>query len=320
MFNNYLDFFTQTALVEAIAKQNYVPGQLGASGLFETRALSGTKLALEEQPANGGETLMAATPRGTPSKGATLKRRKVHTFETAHYRKDAAVYADEVLNMRVSGTSAAGELIANRRDATLAMLRRDVDLLLENLRLNCLLNPDNAFGTKPADVVVPVQTDGTKTKSVVFDQIVITMEAGLNGVPYSGITLYCSDGYWKALLGNSEMRTAWLYTQQAQQLTGDTLGSFSYAGINFIRYRGAGATVITEDTAIAVPSGVPSLFIQAFAPADTLSSVGAGALGTPYFPAAYPIDSGNRGWHIEMQTNPVMVCTRPEAIVTVAMT
>ena len=143
MFNNYADFFTSTALLEAVAATNYIPGQLGESGLFETRALSGTKLALEEQPANGGSSLITSTPRGTPSKGATLARRKVHTFETAHYRVDGAVYADEVLNLRASGANAVGELITTRRDETPAMLRRDVDLTLEKLRLSALISPDN---------------------------------------------------------------------------------------------------------------------------------------------------------------------------------
>lgn len=317
MFNNYADFFTQTNLLEAVAKTNYIPGQLAS--LFESRALSGTKLALEEQPANGGDALITSTPRGTPSKGATLTRRKVHTFETTHYRVDASVYADEVLNSRAAGANAIGELITTRRDETLAMLRRDVDLTLEKLRMTTLVTPDNAFGSKPADVVVAVQTDATKTRAQIFAKIITALETGLGGVPYTGVKVLCSDGYWENLLGNSEIRTAWLYTQQAQQLTGGTLDSVTYGGITFERYRGVGATIITANKAIAVPTGVSGMFIQGFAPADTLDSVGVGALGTPYYPAAYPIDSGNRGWHIEMQTNPVMICTRPAAVVTVAM-
>jgi hypothetical protein len=62
--------------------------------------------------------------------------------------------------------------------------------------------------------------------------------------------------------------------------------------------------------------GVPGLFVQAFAPADTLSSVGAGAMGSPYFPIAYASED-QRMWKLEVQTNPVMVCTRPDAIITV---
>ncbi len=319
MFNNYADFFTATALLEAIAAQTYVPGQLGASGLFETRGLSGTKLALEEQPDNGGTNLLTATPRGTPSKGSALARRKVHTFETAHYRVDGAVYADEVLNLRAGGANAVAELITTRRDETIAMLRRDIDLTLEKLRLTTLITPTNALGTKPANAVLAVQTDATKTRAQIYKKIIEPMEIALDGIPFSGITVWCSAGYWEKLLENKEIRETYLYVQNAQALTGDGRDQVTYAGVTFIRYRGAGTTVITVDQAIAVPNGIAGLFIQGFAPADTLSSVGAGALGTPYYPAAYPIDSGDRGWHIEVQTNPVVVCTRPTAILTIAM-
>lgn len=68
-----------------------------------------------------------------------------------------------------------------------------------------------------------------------------------------------------------------------------------------------------------VPTGVPGMFIQAFAPADTLDTIGVGAMGTPYWVQGYQIDGGNRGWHIEAQTNCVMVCTRPTAVLTIGL-
>ena len=46
---------------------------------------------------------------------------------------------------------------------------------------------------------------------------------------------------------------------------------------------------------------------------------GMGAVGAPYYVNAYPIDEGNRGYYIEMQSNPVMVCTRPAAVLTIGL-
>jgi hypothetical protein len=314
--NNYLDFFTQTELVQAIAKVPYVPGQLAP--LFETRALAGTKLALEEQPEQGGD-LITASSRGTPSKAASLARRAVHTFETAHYRHDAAVYADEVLNARAAGTEAMGELITARRDETLAMLRRNADATLEALRVAALTAPGNAFGSMGSEATIAFQTDATKTRAAIFTGIVKPMEDALGGVPFSGIDVYCSDGIWDDVIENKAIKDTYLYTQQAAALRGDARDELTWGGVRFIRYRGAGTTVITADKAIAVPTGVPGMFIQAFAPADTLDTVGVGGLGQPYHIQAYPIDSGNRGWHLELQTNPVMVCTRPGAVFSVKM-
>lgn len=314
--NNYLDFFTGTELTLAIAKLPYTPTQL--SPLFETRGLVGTKLAIEDQLANT-VTAMTSTNRGTPSKTVTMTRRKVHTFETAHYRHDGAVYADEVLNARAAGTAAVNEVIAARRDETLMMLRRNVDFTLEGLRMDCIKTTSNAFGSRGSDATIAFQTDATKTRALLFTQLIRPMEAALAGVPFSGIDVYCSDGLWDDVIENEQIKDTYLYTQQAANLRGDPRDEVMYGGVRFIRYRGSGSCVITADQGIAVPTGVPGLFIQAFAPADTLASVGAGALGTPYMAQAYPIDSGNRGWHIEMQTNPVMVCTRPEAVFSVKM-
>jgi hypothetical protein len=315
--NNYLDFFTGTALIEAIAKQPYIPQQ--TAELFETRSLAGTKLALEEQPAQGGSAITESS-RGTASKTVMLNRRKVHTFDTKHYRADGSVYADEVLNMRGAGSNAAGELVTQRRDAVLQFLRNDLDFTLEALRLNTLLSPTNTMGTQQATQVIAFQTTTTATRQEIFNKIFKPLETALAGVQFTGVNLYCADDFWAQVVENKAIKDTYLLSMQAQAIRGDARDGFSWGGINFIRYRGQGATAITSGKAIAVPLGVPNLLVQGFAPADTLDQVGAGALGQPYYAQAYGIDDGNRGWHIEMQTNPVMVCTRPDAIINVSLT
>lgn len=314
--NNYLDFFTNTALIEAVAGLPYVPSQL--SSLFETRSLPGTQLALEEQVANTS-TLMTATARGTPAKAPTMARRKVHTFTTAHYRHDGAVYADEVLNARAAGTDAVGELIVQRRDQTLAVLRQNLDYTLEYLRMSCLLAPGNAFGSIGTEQTIAFQTDATKTRGEIFTKIIKPLETALGGVPFTGVHVWCSDGIWDDVIENKAIKDTYIYTQQAQALRGDTRDVVTWGGVTFERYRGAGSAIITTDKAVVVPTGVPAMFLQGFAPADTLDAVGSGALGSPYYTQAYPIDDGNRGWSLEMQTNPVMVCTRPAAVFFVKM-
>ena len=316
MFNNYVDFFTKTALMDAVAKQPFIPGQLAP--LFETRQLDGTHFALEDQASQGG-AVVAESPRGVPSDTQVLARNKVHTFDTEHHRQDAALYADEVLNARAVGANATGELIAQRRDRILSVLRSDMDTTLESKRMTCLLTPDNAFGSKPADAVVAFQIDATKTRAEIFTKIIKPMEDALGGIAFSGIDLYCSNGIWDDVIENKNIKDTYLLSLQAQAMRGDPREMFSWGGINFIRYRSSGSIAVTADKAIAVPRGVPGMFIQAFAPADTFSSVGVGSLGLPYYVQAYPIDGGDRGWRMEIQTNAKMVCTRPTAVLTIAM-
>lgn len=312
----FTDFFTADELIASVAKAPYIPGRLGESGIFSTRALAGTRLALEEQPLNDAE-LITATPRGTPSKAQTLEKRKVHTFETLHYRLDSSISADEVLNMRAVGVTSAREAITARRDEVIARLRRNMDLTHENLRMACVNSPDNAFGSAPAAAAIGFGVSDSAIRSAIFNNVIKPMESALKGIPYTGLLALCDDTMWQALIESKTVKETYLNWNAAEQLRGSTTERVPYGGIMWERYRGVGTTVISSGTAKIIPMGIPDLFIQAFAPADTLDSVGAGALGTPYYMSAYPIDDGNRGWYLEMQSNVTHVCTRPEAILTI---
>lgn len=314
----FTDHFTATELLSAVAKAPYIPGRLADPAIFTTRALAGTTFALEESILNDAE-LLTATPRGTPSKAAVIDRRKVHTFSTSHYRKDGAVYADEVLNMRAPGVSGAREAIVSRRDEVIAKLRRDIDLTHEYLRIGCVNSPSNAFGNAPASQAVAFGASDSAIRSAIFNNIIKPMESALKGIPYTGLLALCDDTFWAGLIESKTVKETYLNQVQASALRGSTTEQVVFGGVTWERYRGVGSTVISSGKAKIIPVGVSELFIQAFAPADTLSSIGSGAMGTPYYAQAYPIDDGERGWYLEMQTNVAMVCTRPEAVLTIGL-
>lgn len=313
------DYFTGEELLASIAKAPYIPGRLADPALFTTKPLSGTKLVMEDQPLNDAG-LLTATPRGTPGKAQTLEKRSMVAFETAHYRVDGSVAADEVLNFRGVGLSGAREVITTRRDEVIARMRRDIDLTLETLRINALNSPSNAFGTAPSSQVIAFGATDSEIRKAIFTKIIQPLESSLKGIPFSGLHAFVSDGFWESLIESKTIRETFLNQQAANSLRSQTATeTFSYGGVTWERYRGVGSTVIASGKAKIVPLGVPELFVQAFAPADTLDQIGAGVLGSPYYANAYPIDDGNRGYYMEMQTNPVMVCTRPESILTIGL-
>jgi len=291
----------------------YVPGTF--SPLFESRSLNGTIFALEDVPIQGYNDI-PETPRGSAGKVETLVRRAVHTFNTKHYRVDGAVYADEVLNMRGTGVVNAVDIIQQRRDETMAKLRRDIDMKHEALRLACIVTPDNAFGSKPADQQIALNTDATKTRSEIFTKITKPLETALDGLPFSGIHAYCEDTFWTKLFENAAIKATYDGWSMAASLRNDPREMVNYGGVTWERYRGHGSIAIPTGKAIVLPVGVPQMFLQAFAPADTLDTVGTGSMGTPYFPQAIP-SADNRRWYMEIQTNCVMVCTRPTAVLTI---
>lgn len=312
----FRDYFTREALLASILKKQYVPGKFAP--WFESRPLNNTILALEDVPVEG-YNILQDTPRGTPSKVETLSRRQVHTFVTKHYRVDGAVYADEVLNMRGTGVVNAVDVIQMRRDETMAKLRTDIDMTHESLRLNCILNPNNAFGSKPADVGIAFGTDATKARDELFNKVIKPMESALDGIPFTGLYAYCDDAAWSKLIENKAIKETLIYHSMAMSLRNDPRETVSFAGVTFERYRGYNSISIPSGKMIVLPQGVSGMFIQAFAPADTLDTVGTGAMGTPYYPQAIP-SADNRRWYMEIQTNCVMVCTRPYAVLTVAVT
>lgn len=314
--DNYSDFFTREELLAAVKRAQYLPGQLGAMGLFQTQGLTGTTLAVEIAPDND-VSVATAVPRGSPPAPLNLEKRLVYTFPVATYSKQMAVLADEVLNVRAFGTSGAAEVVATRRDEAVAKLRRWADLQLEHLRLACVNLPNNAIGSKPADQVVAFANNDAGMRSVIYDKIILPMESALGGTPYTGITALCDDTFWKAFIASKSVSDTYLNWTAAAELRAQVpTGGFQYGGVTWMRYRGMGTTVVSSGYAKVVPTGVDGMFIQAFAPDDTISSVGQGAMGAPYYLNSWNLDD-DKGWRLSVQTHPVMVCTRPEAVLSI---
>jgi len=311
----FRDYFTREQLLQSIAKAQFVPGRL--SGLFSTRALSSTTLALEDMPKNGA-ALITETARGAPSRISSLEKAKVHTFETKHFRVDGSVYADEVLNMRAAGNaSAAVEIIQQRRDAMIARMRSDIDMQHEKMRMDVLNTPTNAFGNVVGEQTIAFVAAETKVRAEIFTKIIKPMEEAMDGIPFTGIHAFCEDTLWAKIIENPAINKTWLNWNAAQGLRADPREMVNFGGVTWERLRGITGVTLTSAKARIIPLGVADMFLQAFAPADTLDTVGAGALGTPYYPQAIP-SADNRRWYLEIQTNPVMLCTRPYAVLQLA--
>ena len=100
---------------------------------------------------------------------------------------------------------------------------------------------------------------------------------------------------------------------------GGPAGSLTALYLLRLRPELAGEILLLE--AKAFPRGVPCLFVQAFAPDDTVESVGRGAMGAPYYLNSRPIETpaGIKGYQMTLQTHPVMTCTRPPCVLTLSL-
>lgn len=318
----YRDYFTRESLVRVLAQAPYTPGQLGAAGLFETVPLNSTTLAIEEQTKDSG-TILTAISRGAPRQQKNLDKRKVHTFTTQSFGDEGSVMADEVLNARGAGTSGAIEVLEDRRQRVVSRLRRDMDMTHEAARMTTLLAPTTTeLGTQGTEQTILLATDATKTRQEIFNKILLPVEAALDGLAYSDIDVYCSDGFWSDLIENKSIKDTYLNWQAAADLRGNLAAPFRWGDVNWIRYRGIGTVKVTTSKAVVVPRGVDGFAFQAFAPNDTLESVGAGALGQPYYVGAKVLSDsqGTKGWEISIQSHPRFLVARPAATFLVKLT
>lgn len=317
----YRDYFTRENLLASLATAQYIPRMLGEMGIFRTLGLTSTTLAIEKLPDNDVMN-SAAIGRGAPPKPLMLEKRVVNTFPVASYAWNGAVMADEVLSARAAGTTGAAEVIQDRVNATTAMLRNQADFQHEYLRMAVINSATNAFGTAGADQTVAFGlSDTVAVHASIHTQIISRLESALGGLPYSGIDVLCSDAYWQGLIQSKTIRETYLNTAAASSLRGIPMDYMDFGNVRWWRYRASGNIAVTSGEAKAIPRGVPGLFVQAFAPDDTINSVGQGAMGAPYYLNSRPIDTpaGVKGYQMTLQTHPVMVCTRPECVLTISL-
>jgi hypothetical protein len=128
------------------------------------------------------------------------------------------------------------------------------------------------------------------------------------------------DTFHHQLVTHPTVTATYANWQAAVNLRGDTRMPFEFGGISWLRYhtrpkakaaRG-GNPMIGDKVARFLVAGVPGLYITRFAPADYEDTVN--TMGLPRYARQYPMPNG-KGRNMEIQTNPLNMCTRPEALI-----
>ena len=97
-------------------------------------------------------------------------------------------------------------------------------------------------------------------------------------------------------------------------LRNDPRSGFDFAGIIFEEYRGSvgSATFIAATDARFFPVGVQDLFQAVYAPGAYMET--AGTMGLPVYAKQEPTRF-NEGVDVQVQSNPLFICTRPRVLV-----
>lgn len=317
------DAFTLNELTVAVSKQPYTPGRITSLGLFEEAPIATTSVIIDEM--TGLLSLVPTSMRG--SSGATHQRpgRTARSFIAPHIAKRRMIMADELQNVRAFGSDTA-EAINMVRDQILTSMKQDIAATIEWHRIGAIkgqvLDADattviydlfTEFNLSQITEGFALTTSTTKLRNKI-STVLKAIEDELGNAPVRGVRAFCGQNFWDSLVEHDSIKATYLNSQYAADMRNDPRETVTFGGITFERYRGSvgGNSFVGVDDAYAVPEGVPGMFITRYAPADYIEAVN--TLGNPFYSKAV-IDEMGKGIEIEVQSNPLNICTRPRAVV-----
>lgn len=325
IFNN--DAFGITALTAAINDAPHKPTRLGELGWFEEEGIASLTFWIERQ----GNTLklIANQPRGGRGQQPAIDRSKAFLFGCSHLPQSDSILADEVAGVREFGTANQLKTIQGVVNKRLANMRSNIDATLEYHRIGAMLgkimDADGVtvledllarFGMTRQKVTLGLSGTGDIQTSVIGAARL--SEAALGGVRHTTKRAICSSGFFDAFLSNKSVKEAYKLWSNSGQLgeflRNDPRSGFFFGGVFWEEYRGqVGDTpFIPDGKAYLVPEGVPGMFQTKFGFANYIETVN--TTGLPYYAKMEAMGMG-KGVDIEAQSNPGMVCTRPDAII-----
>jgi hypothetical protein len=330
VFNS--DPFKVVPLTLALNNLEFVPGRIAELGLFSTAGVSETKIAIEEK--NGLLALIPPTARGGPGTTLDKNKRNMRAVSIPHFEVNDAVMAEEVQGVRAFGTEDQLEMVMGKVAERGQIISQSFDATEEYSRIGAIkgvvtyadsstLDLFSLFGVSQIaevdfdlDNAAPASGALRKKCQGVARSIANEME----GIPYRGLHAFCGDAFFDDLLAHAEVRATYTGWSDAQILrdgyispNGKSYGAFEFGGIIWENYRGSvgGTSFVLTDKCHIFPVGAPGLFRTWYAPADYNETVN--TMGRRLYGKLYEMPNG-KGYHFDMQTNPLNICTRPRVL------
>lgn len=312
--------FGLTSLTASINHLPFTPTRIAELGLFEEAGVNTVDVAVEE--INGTLQLLPALPRASDGTVITRDLPNARPIRCPHIPARATIMADEVQGVRAFGSETMADTVQNRINEKLAKGRRSIDYTMETHRVAAIMGSYynsaggttslfTEFGVTQQTVGMVLLTSTTKVRQKCFD-IFKAIKAGLGGIPYRGVRVFCGDTFWSSLVGHEVINSTYLNSQDAAAVRGDPTKSFAWGGITWEWYSGTSDCKIPDTEAYAVPEGVPGMFLTRYAPAPYAETVNTN--GLPYYAKSKMMDF-EKGAEIEMQSNPLNICTIPRAVI-----
>lgn len=335
-----LDVFNNNAfsLIELTSATNLipsVPGFISRKNLFKKKGVRSRVVWMEFM--NSKLTILPTKPTGWTPYGTTSSRgpRKGRYVEIPHIPIYDSILAEDVQGIRAFGSETELESVSQVVNDLIAQYKQNYELTWEFHRIGALTGlVVDADGSTLLDLFDVFEVD-QKTVDIQFGisdtapgdnlkakalEIQRHMAQSLGGTPFNGITAFCSNGYFDMLTADPEIYLAYERWNDGQffreQQGGDPQTGagtgFVFAGIEWLNYAPTvgDRSPIAANTAVFVPSA--AIFDEFYASADMMDTVN--TVGVPLYTMQEEMDY-RKGITLHMQSNPLMICNRPNALV-----
>jgi len=322
------DAFSVIELTRALENIPFKPATLSGSSLFSDRGVRSRTVVIESR--DGTLSLIPFSERGSAYDQQVPEDRDVRAFVCRQFKKQDVLWASEIQGIRAFGSESETQQIQAEVARRLRRLRSDAEATFEYHLLNGIqgkvLDPKNGntvidyfteFAITPAteiDFDLDNSSPGSGALRKRCQALIESVEETLGGLSTGAVQLRaeCGSAFFADLVAHKEVRETYLNTAAAADLRSRVSDEVSFGGINFRRYRGNAVFGIPVDKAVFYPEGVEGLFEIYYAPADTFETVN--TLGLPLYARSIPDRDRDEWVRLEIESNPLPICTRPQVL------
>ncbi len=321
--------FDVVEMTDAINKLPLMPMRL--TKLFTQKAVRTTSVALDIK--KGRITLVETQDRSAPAQSLAGKgdKRTLKTIETAHLPQSDNIRPEDVQDVRAFGSNEPLPMVTAVNDK-LMLIKNNIAMTKEIHRLGAVkgvvMDADGSteiidlydlFGATKVAQTLTFPTTLKVNEDPILAGIMKakrSVEAGMGGVPYQRIEAIVGANFYDKLTGNQLVREAYRLWAANLASFGDNdyrKRGFTYGGVTFYEASEAvgGLTLVETEKAHVYPVG-SGIFTEYMAPANWMSA--ANTYGKAYYAQMQTLDN-DRGYYVEGQSNPLMLCNFPEALV-----
>jgi len=322
------DAFTIVELTRALENIPYKPALLSGSNLFSPRGVRSRTVVIESR--DGTLSLIPFSERGSAYEQQVPDRREMRAFVCRQFKKQDVLWASEIQSVRDFGSESATQQVQTEVAYRLRKLRQDAETTFEYHLLNgiqglvkdpkdhaTVVNYFTEFGISPA-AEIDFDLDNASPASGALRKrcqaLIESVEDSMGGFSAGAVQIRaeCGSAFFADLVAHKEVRETYLNTAAAADLRGRVADEVSFGGITFRRYRGGVGFTVPTDKAFFYPEGIEGLFEIYYAPADTFETVN--TLGQPLYARTIPDRDRDEWVRLEIESNPLPICTRPQVL------